>query len=123
MKLIPALVLLLFAATVHAQDLPSKPEIENINDPNTIGPPAQKLISSNTPIPDEVVSKVYPQPPPDKPEPPPVHLGQWIAVGEIMGAFPDDLIITERKEDGRGMWHVEKVGSCAWCGRPMGWKE
>lgn len=73
------LAIALLAGSLHAQDLPLKPE--------------------------------------------PAHLGQWIRPGEMMGDFSDDLIITDRKEDGRRLWHVERVGSCAWCGRPMDWKQ
>jgi hypothetical protein len=126
MRLLPALGLLLMAATVHAQDLPNKAEEANTNDPrnsNVIGSVTQELTSSNAPIPSGTGPTANVQPLPIKPEPPPAYLGQWIGPGEPMGAFSDDLIITDHQVDRKLMWHVEKVGSCAWCGRPMGWKE
>lgn len=125
MKLIPALGFLLFAAIVHAQDLPSRPDAQKTNDlmtSNAIGQPVQELISDNTPIPDGVISKVYAQPLPDKPVPD-AKLGDYILVGQPMGRFSDDLVLVERKEDGRLIWHVEKAGTCFWCGRPMTWRQ
>lgn len=57
---------------------------------------------------------------PDKPVPQRAFQGEWIAAGEIMPAeWPEDLVLTDRKNDGRRMWQVVKVGSCAFCGKPM----
>ncbi len=126
MRLLPALGLLLFAATVHAQGSPTRAEEEKANDlanPNVTSSVTQELTSSNAPTPSGTGPAANAQPLPIKPEPRPAYLGQWIGPGEPMGAFSDDLIITDHQVDRRLMWHVEKVGSCAWCGRPMGWKE
>jgi hypothetical protein len=54
MKLIPALVLLLFAAAVHAQELDRRPGAPKTNDltaPVAADPLVQRLIYPNTPIP------------------------------------------------------------------------
>jgi hypothetical protein len=125
MKLALAVGFLLVVTTVHAQDLPLRPEIQKTNDLMTsrpVGPLAQEEISPKTSIPDGMVSKVYAQPIPDKPQAV-AREGQWIANGEPIPAFPDDLIVTERKEGGRLKWHVERVDSCTWCGKPMTWKQ
>ena len=126
MRLLPALGLLLLAAAVHAQGLPDRPQpgkTDDATDPNAISSLAQEFTSSSAPIPGATGPAANAQPLPIKPEPQPAYLGQWIAPGESMGTFSDDLIITDHQVDRRLMWHVEKVGSCAWCGRPMGWKE
>ena len=98
MKLASVIGFLLVAITVHAQD------------------------SREPTIPDEFISIRHAQPLPDKPQPM-AREGQWIATGEKLPLFRDDLVITERKEDGHLMWHVERVDSCTWCGKPMSWRQ
>jgi hypothetical protein len=101
MRLASVMGFLLVVIPVHAQDLP---------------------LSQETHISDEFVSRNFAQPLPDKPQPI-AHEGQWIATGEQLPLFHDDLVITERKEDGHLMWQVERVDSCTWCGKPMTWKQ
>ena len=58
MKFILALGLLLFAATVHSQDLPRRPDAPKTNDPTVpvaAGTLVQKRIYANTSIPDGMV--------------------------------------------------------------------
>jgi hypothetical protein len=33
------------------------------------------------------------------------------------------MVLVPRTEDRKGVWHVEKVGSCFWCGKPMTFKQ
>ena len=63
---------------------------------------------------------------PDKPRP--VSEGDWIGTSEPtpdnpMPPVPDNLVLTPRWQDGRHLWHVEQVGTCEWCGRPMTWRQ
>ena len=58
MKLIPALVLLLFVTVVHAQELDRRPDAPKTNDPTILAPQiplTQPLLYPNTPIPDGMV--------------------------------------------------------------------
>lgn len=127
MRLASVIGFLLFAVTIHAQDLPLSQEVHKMNDlANANGililPVVGEQTSPETTIPNELVSGGYAQPLPEKPQPI-AHEGQWIATGEQLPLFRDDLVITERKEDGQLMWHVERVDSCTWCGKPMTWKQ
>jgi hypothetical protein len=125
MKLASVIGFLLFALTIHAQDLPLSQEVHKMNElasANSILPAAQEQTSPETSVTNELISGGYAQPLPEKPLPI-AHEGQWIATGEPMTLFRDDLVITERKEDGQLMWHVERVDSCTWCGKPMTWKQ
>jgi hypothetical protein len=119
MRLALVIGLLLFAVTIHGQDLPLMQEVHKMNDlanANSILilPGVQEQTSLETAIPNELISGGYAQPRPEKPQPV-AHEGQWIATGEQLPLFRDDLVITERKEDGRLMWHVERVDSCTRC--------
>jgi hypothetical protein len=124
-RIASALVFLLVATTVHAQDLPLTPDVQKTNVfliPDTDAPPAQDQFTRNMPISDAMVSNVNGQPLPDKPQLV-AREGQWIAGGEPLPHFSDDLVMVAKKSDGRLMWHVEKVDSCVWCGAPMTWKQ
>src|SRR5258708_14023732 len=125
MRLASVIGFLLVAVTIHAQDLSLSQEVHKMNDlanANTILPMVQEQISPETAVPNEFVSGRFAQSLPEKPQPV-AHEGQWIATGEQLPLFRDDLVITERKEDGRLMWHVERVDSCTWRGKPLTWKQ
>jgi hypothetical protein len=125
MRLALAVCLFLVASTIHAQDLPLKPESQKTGDlltSNTEIPPVEEGAYSNTPIPTEMFSEMITRPLPAKPQPIAFE-GEWISASEPWPKFPDDLVVTERKDDGKWFWHVEKVNSCAWCGAPMTWKK
>jgi hypothetical protein len=125
MRLVSAVGFLLVVTTVHAQDLPLKPEAREADDlmtADTSAPPLQEQNSPNVLIPNGMFSKVIAQPLPAKLQPV-AYVGQWIAEGDQTPQFSDDLIMTERKDDGHLKWHVEKVNSCVWCGTPMTWKQ
>ena len=89
---------------------------------DTSAPPLQEQNSPNVLIPNGMFSKVIAQPLPAKLQPV-AYVGQWVADSDQTPQFSDDLIITERKNDGHLMWHVERVNSCVWCGTPMTWKQ
>src|SRR5260370_40756738 len=127
MRLASVIGFLLFAVTIRAQDLPLSQEVHKMNDlANADGililPVVREQTSPETTIPNELVSGGYAQPLPEKPQPI-AHEGQWIATGEQLPLFPDDLVITERKEDSRMMWHVVRVYSCKWYGYPNSLKK
>jgi hypothetical protein len=73
-------------------------------------------------LPEELVGETDSQPLPEKVQPE-ARPGDWIADGEAMPALPANLVLVPHKNDGRWMWHVERMGSCAWCGNPMTWKQ
>jgi hypothetical protein len=125
MRLASAVVFLLVGTAIHAQDLPLKPVAQAAVDlppSDDMIFPAQGQSAPDTPNSDAMFSKVNAQPLPDKPQPI-AREGQWISAGEEWPQFSDDLVMVARKNDGRMMWHVEKVNSCAWCGAPMTWKQ
>ena len=125
MRLVSAVGFLLVVTTVHAQDLPLKPEAREADDlmtADTSAPPLQEQNSPNVLIPNGMFSKVIAQPLPAKLQPV-AYVGQWVADSDQTPQFSEDLIITERKNDGHLMWHVERVNSCVWCGTPMTWKQ
>jgi hypothetical protein len=124
-RIVSALGFFLFVTPAHAQDLSVKPEEQNANDllsSDGAISPAQQQITPSTPNSNAILSIVNPQPMPDKPQPV-AYVGQWIAESDQTPRFSDDLIMTERKNDGHLMWHVERVNSCVWCGTPMTWKQ
>ena len=85
MKLILALVLLLFATAVHAQELDQRPNAPKTNDLTFTAAPyplVQKLLYANTLIPEGMV---------------------WVPRGQL--------------------WHAEELNSCAWCAKPMTFKQ
>lgn len=125
MRLASVIGFLLVVIPVHAQDLPAiqgASKIDDLAKTTAILPAVQEQSSPATLVADELVARGYAQPLPDKPQPI-AREGQWIATGEQLPLFRDDLVITERKEDGHLMWHVERVDSCTWCGKPMTWKQ
>jgi hypothetical protein len=124
-RIVSALGFFLFATVVHAQDLPVKPVEQNANDLLTSDgaiSPARQQITPSAPDSDAISSTINPQTMPAKPQPV-AYVGQWVADSDQTPQFSDDLIITERKNDGHLMWHVERVNSCVWCGTPMTWKQ
>jgi hypothetical protein len=124
MRVASAVGFLLVVTTVHAQDPPRKleaRETDGLMTSNTIAPPVQEQTSLNTPTPNRMFSNVIAQPLPDKPQPI-AYEGEWFNGGDQLRRFSDDLVMVAEKNDGRSMWHVRKVDSCAWCGAPMTWK-
>jgi hypothetical protein len=124
-QVVSAFGFLLLVTAVHGQDFPVKSGMPTTNDMLPSGgaiSPARQQITSNTPNADAILSIVKPEPLPAKPQPV-AYVGQWIGEGDPTPQFSDDLIMTERKNDGRWMWHVEKVNSCAWCGAPLTWRQ
>jgi hypothetical protein len=115
----------LLVTTVHAQDLPARPEAQDeddlLNSDSTLSA-TQQQFTPDTPNSNAVFSKVNAHPLPDKPQPF-AREGQWIPAGPDWPQFSDDLVVVARKNDGRMTWHVEKVNSCVWCGAPMTWKQ
>jgi hypothetical protein len=125
MRLASAVVFLLGVTAIHAQDLPVKPEVQNAEDlapSDAIVFAAQGQSALAPPNSDALFPKADAQPMPDKPQPV-AYVGQWLKAGEEMPEFSNDLVMVVKKNDGRKMWHVEKVNSCAWCGAPMTWKQ
>jgi hypothetical protein len=125
MRLASAVVFLLVGTAIPAQDLPLKPVAQNTVDlppSDAMIFPAQGQSAPDTPNSDAMFSKVSAQPVPDKPQPV-AREGQWLSAGEDWPQFSDDLVMVAKKNDGRMMWHVEKVNSCGWCGAPMTWKQ
>jgi hypothetical protein len=125
MRFASAVVFLLVVTAIHAQDLPLKPVVQNtvvMQPSNPITFPAREPSALVTPNSDAMSFKVNAQPLPDKPKPV-AREGQWITEGEVWPQFADDLVVVAKKNDGRMMWHVEKVNSCVWCGAPMTWKQ
>jgi hypothetical protein len=125
MRIALAVVFLLVVTALHAQDLPVKPEVQNAEDlvPSATNVFAAQGQSGLGALNSEALfPAAEAQPLPDKPIPV-AHDGQWISAGEDWPPFSDDLVMVARKNDGRMMWHVEKVNSCAWCGAPMTWKQ
>ena len=59
---------------------------------------------------------------PGKPQPV-AQLGQYFDVSESLPVIPEGMVLVPRTEDGKGVWHIEKVGSCFWCGEPMTFKQ
>jgi hypothetical protein len=115
----------LLVITVHAQDLPARPEAQGADDVQNSHSSAnatQQQFTPDKPNSDAMSPNINAQPLPDKPQPV-AREGQWISAGEDWPQFSDDLVMVARKNDGRMMWHVEKVNSCAWCGAPMTWKQ
>lgn len=124
-RLLPVLSLILVAVSVQAQDLLVKPEARKANDlsaSNTGIFQAQQQITPRAPKSDANSSIIDSDDLPNKPQPI-AYAGQWISEGDPMPHFPDDLIMTERKDDGRLKWHVERINSCAWCATPISWKQ
>lgn len=125
MRIALAVVFLLVVTAIHAQDLPVKPEVQTAedlapSDANVFAAQGQSPLAA--PTSDALFPKAEAQPMPDEPIPV-AHEGQWISAGEYWPRFSDDLVMVSKKNDGRRMWHVEKVNSCAWCGAPMTWKQ
>src|SRR5579864_7032870 len=116
---------LLVAGTIHAQDFPPAHDTQGLSalaKPDSLMFDPGKEALSETSIPDGLSLRAGAQPLVELPKPA-AYEGQWIATGEQLPAFGNDLIITERKEDGRNMWHVERVNSCSWCGPSLTWKQ
>jgi hypothetical protein len=124
MKLAAAVVFCLVATAVYAQDLPlgHHAEMAGILDSNTLNTLVQEKIFPSISIPEELVSKTVSQPLPAEVQPE-ARPGDWIAEGEALPVFPVNLVIVPHKNDGRWMGHVERIGSCAWCGEPLTWKQ
>jgi hypothetical protein len=125
MRFASILGFLLLVTAAHAQELPVKPEVQNTEDLAPSGSiifPAQEQFTTGMANSEELISKVNPQPSPDKPKPV-AREGQWIPASEDWPQISDDLVVVARKNDGRMTWHVEKVNSCVWCGAPMTWKQ
>jgi hypothetical protein len=125
MRLALVVVFLLVVTSIHAQDLPVKPEVQNAenlapSDPIVFAAQGQSALTE--PTSDDLFPKADAQPTPDKPIPV-AREGEWIPAGEDWPKFSDDLVVVARKNDGRMTWHVEKVNSCTWCGAPMTWKQ
>jgi hypothetical protein len=100
---------LLFVTAVYAQNVP-------------VSLSTQERITTSKADTGEMLSKNNEERFPDKPQPL-AREGQWIADGEQTWQIPDEFVMVAKKSDGRYMWHVEKVNSCAWCGDPMTWKQ
>jgi hypothetical protein len=117
--------ILLVISTVRAQDSPLAPETLN---PKTLRVPsvtafqAQEGFMLGDPTPNALFPNANSQTLPNKPQPV-AYEGQWIVEGEQLPRFSNDLVMVARKDDGRMMWHVEKVNSCEWCGAPLTWKQ
>jgi hypothetical protein len=112
-------------STVRAQDLPLGTDARNPRDllasnGNAIQEPEEFTLGD--PTPDALFPNANSEALPNKPQPV-AYEGQWIVEGEQLPRFSSDLIMVVRKDDGRMMWHVEKVNSCAWCGAPLTWKQ
>jgi hypothetical protein len=125
MRVATALGFFLIVSAVHAQELPVKPEVQSAEDlaaSDAVVFAAQGQSALAAPTSNALFPKAEAQPMPDKPEPV-AHEGQWISAGEEWPQFSDDLVMVSKKNDGRRMWHVEKINSCAWCGAPMTWKQ
>jgi len=121
MKVLAGIVFLLVATTVWAQG-PSEGD-----DPKVVEsfvPPESVSVgsASGATRPDKVTPEIGPQPVIEGVRPFARH-GDWIADGEPEPTFPAGLVKVPHRNDGRWMWHVERVRSCAWCGEPMTWKE
>jgi hypothetical protein len=124
-QIISAVGLFLLAVRVGAQSVPVKVEASTTNDTRSSNAIA---IREGEPRPvntedlgaEDASPKTQPGLEVGKPV---AHLGQWFAGGEADHQFSRDLILVARKDDGRLMWHVEKVNSCDWCGAPLTWKQ
>jgi hypothetical protein len=121
MKVLAGIVFLLVATAVWAQNHTAGDE----------GQVVERIISAkSTPVdtasgaarPDEVTPEIGTRPVTEEVRPF-ARLGDWIANGEAEPTFPADLVKVPHKNDGRWMWHVERVRSCAWCGEPMTWRQ
>jgi len=124
-RVVSAFGFILLVTAVHAQEMPVKQETQKAKEllvSDGANSPEQEQLTLTTPNSDAIVSMSKGEPLPDKPQPI-VHLGQWIAEDDTTPQFSNDLIMVARKNDGRLMWHVEKVNSCVWCGAPMTWKQ
>jgi hypothetical protein len=110
MRYIIALVIIgLLAGTAHAQSI----SYECPPDASTVD--RLKCMDS-----DEVAQLLTPKP--DKPEPV-ARVGQTFAPGQILPTnWAPNLVLTDVKEDGKRVWEVRPLNSCAWCGTPMTWK-
>jgi hypothetical protein len=123
MRIALASVCLLVASGGRAQDMPFSHETQNVRVPPVPfadASPPQERLSPSKPTSAPLGSTSGARPLPDKPQPV-AREGQWIGNGEQLPHFSDDLVMVARKNDGRLMWHVEEVNSCAWCGTPMTW--
>lgn len=120
-----AVVFLLLAISVCAQDLPTEVGargaiVPQASDTGTFSLEEQSI--STTSCSGGMLSKLNTRASPENPKSA-ARQDQWIKEGEEMPQFSDGLIMVARKADGRTMWHVEKVNSCVWCGAPMTWKQ
>jgi hypothetical protein len=124
-RVISVLSCVLVAGPVYAQDLLVKLEEQNAHHLPTSDTAifqAQQQFAHGESNSGAMTSVTNPDILPDKPQPV-AQLGQWISESDPMPQFSDNLIMTEEKNDGRLMWHVEALNSCAWCGTPMTWKQ
>jgi hypothetical protein len=110
-----------YESTVRAQELPLAPDARNPRDllaSNVTAAPAHEGLTFADPMPNALFPNVNSAALPNKPQPV-ADEGPWIGEGEPLPRFSSDLIRAVRKDDGRMMWHVEKVNSCAWFGAPV----
>jgi hypothetical protein len=124
-RVISLLSFVLVVGPVYAQDLLVKPDEQtahNLLTSDAVIFHAQQQFAHGEPISGDMPSVINRDILPDKPQPV-AQLGQWISERDAMPQFPDNLVMTEKKNDGRLMWHVEALNSCAWCGTPMTWKQ
>jgi hypothetical protein len=124
MKLVAVVVFCLVATAVYAQDLPldHQAEMTEMVDSKALNTSVQGEILPAISIPEKLAPKTVSMLPPEKVQPE-ARLGDWIAEGEALPMFPLNLVIVPHKNDGRWMGHVERIGSCAWCGEPLTWKQ
>lgn len=121
-RLATAAGFLLIIGMAHGQELSLASNTQKANDLPLPNATVIQLQGQFTPMPNAMFPDANAGPPPDKPQPV-AREGQWIMEGEQMPQFSDDLVMVVRKDDGRMMWHVEKVNSCAWCGAPLTWRQ
>jgi hypothetical protein len=121
MKVLAGIVFLLVATTVWAQD---HRDGDNAKLVESLVPASSTPVdtASGAARPDEVTPEIGTRPVTEGVRPF-ARPGDWIADGELEPTFPADLVKVPHKNDGRWMWHVERVRSCAWCGEPMTWKQ